>query len=198
MSKPARLYTIKSDGTTSNIDIFDPDGKKLGMVTSLNLTANAEDALIKARIGILTKADVKVLEEYVEVVEIDVLNQKLKEAEEKLERVKKWMDHIAKFVDKEEVGIDMWSPLKDILGIKSGWAWKEKPGLAWGNINGENVPLNEETRKTARHTTLGEMLGHPKCSHTQQDYEDIEDHCCEGSEYYVHIDYELNQQLDYK
>jgi len=193
MVKPARFYTIKSDGTVDGVTILDPDGKKLGLVTSLNIEARADEALVKARIGVMTKADVKVLEEYVEVVEIDILQQKLKEAEDKLEKVEAWMYSCieAEGPRTDLPPINPWPELKDILGVKPQYMFREGPGMAWGNLDGKMVPLTPETRRVARHMTFGEMLGYPKCSYTQKDYEEIEDHCCEGSDYHWERDYEL-------
>ena len=119
-----------------------------------------------------------------EVVEIDLLQQRLKEAEDKLEMVKDWahkhLEDLAGLQGNIPKSNEI-SSLYDILGMRPKWSWMEKPGLAWGNINGENVPLNVESRRMARYKTFGEMLGHAKCNHTQRDYETIDDFFCGGS-----------------
>ncbi len=56
------------------------------------------------------------------------------------------------------------------------YSFREEPGMAFANIDGEVRPCNEEARKALRTHTFEQMLfGGPKRQYTQADYEEIEE-----------------------
>lgn len=64
---------------------------------------------------------------------------------------------------------------------KPQWMFSEDPnGLGFANIKGEVVPLNEESRRLMREKDISQLLlGGPKRSHVEKDYEEIENHFSE-------------------
>lgn len=58
---------------------------------------------------------------------------------------------------------------------KPKWSFREEPGMCFANLEGELVALNAEARKALRRTTFDELMGMPKRSYTQKDYEEIEE-----------------------
>jgi len=59
--------------------------------------------------------------------------------------------------------------------VDDGWYFREDPGMGFGNIDGEIVPLDAEATKQLRKHTFVELMGGSKCSHVQKDYEEIEE-----------------------